>query len=118
MTCIRYEQHHPTAEIVLQREPVNALTEAMLDDIIAAFTQAAADASVRAVILRSAIAGRFCAGIDLQAVVRGEADVRTLVQKLYVGVHDAQSALGKPSIAAIAGAARGGGMTLAISCDL
>jgi enoyl-CoA hydratase/carnithine racemase len=62
---------------------------------------------------------RFCAGIDLKAVEEGsEADLRPLIEKLYVGVLDAQVALAKPSIAVVNGAVRGGGMTLAISCDL
>jgi enoyl-CoA hydratase len=44
--------------------------------------------------------------------------VREFLQALYVDLHDAQYSLGKPSIAAVGGAARGGGMTIAISCDV
>ena len=45
-------------------------------------------------------------------------DVHELLTTLYVELHDAQLALGKPSIAAVSGAARGAGMTVAISCDV
>ena len=45
------------------------------------------------------------------------ADIHRVVDKLYVGLSDAQSALGKPPCHGD-GAARGGGMTLAISCDV
>jgi enoyl-CoA hydratase/carnithine racemase len=71
------------------------------------------------VLLTSGIANRFCAGLDLRILIaKSESTVRSLLQELYVRLHDVQYNLGKPSIAAVSGAARGGGMTLAISCDV
>jgi enoyl-CoA hydratase/carnithine racemase len=91
----------------------------MLDEVIASLARAAADPRVRAVLLHSKLAQFFCAGLDLKVVQRAaSAEVRTLVEKLYLRLCDAQFDLAKPSIAAVNGSARGGGMTLAISCDL
>lgn len=119
MTFVHYAVVDRVAEIALARAPVNALTVPMLDDLIACLDRAGADDDVRAVILRSALPDRFCAGIDLRAVgTMPEDTLRTLIETLYLGLYDAQTRLGKPSIAAMHGAARGGGMTLAISCDL
>ena len=60
-----------------------------------------------------------CAGVKLDAFRTGSsAEGRKLIDKIYVRLVDAQFNLGKPSIAAVTGAARGAGMTLAISCDL
>lgn len=119
MTAIHYEVRDSVAEISLDNPPANALTEDMVGALIAALHRAGQDDSARAVILRGAITGRFCAGLDLKALDGASPEkMRSLVEKLYTGLHDAQFRLGKPSIAAVAGAARGGGMTLAISCDL
>ena len=116
---IEYEVKDAIARITLNAPPVNALTIPLLDDLLAAFRRAKDDASVRAVILQSAIPRYFCAGLDLAAMQNASADhVRALLDKLYVALADIQFALGKPSIAAINGAARGGGMTLAISCNV
>lgn len=107
------------ARIALSRPPVNALNLEMIRAIVAALRRAAADDEARAVIIASSIPRRFCAGLDLALLLSKSAEqVRELLQALYLDLHDAQYGLGKPSIAAVGGAARGGGMTLAISCDV
>jgi enoyl-CoA hydratase len=107
------------ARITLNRPPVNALTLDMIRALVAALKRAAADDDGRAVILNSALPQRFCAGLDLDILLNADnTKVRDLLQALYLDLYDAQRALGKPSIAAVGGAARGGGMTLAISCDV
>jgi enoyl-CoA hydratase len=116
---LRYEVANRIAEISLDRPPVNALNLALLAALIEALRRAAADENVGAVVLASALPRRFSAGLDLD-LLRGRsgAEVRRFLDKLYVELSDVQYNLGKPSIAAVGGAARGGGMTLAISCDV
>jgi enoyl-CoA hydratase/carnithine racemase len=116
---LRYDVSDHIAEISLARPPVNALSLALLEQLLAALRRAAADDNVRAIVLTSALPHRFSAGLDLRLLLgKPAAEVRRLLQKLYVELADAQYNLGKPSIAAVGGAARGGGMTLAISCDV
>jgi enoyl-CoA hydratase len=118
-TPVRYDVTGAIAVISLARPPVNALTLDMVRAVIAALQRAASDDPVRAVVLASAVAKRFCAGLDIAELAgKSTAEIRTLVHELYVGVAEAQYRLGKPSLAAINGAARGGGMTLAILCDV
>src|SRR5438309_5294904 len=114
---LRYEVSGGIAEISLARPPVNALSLSLLEQLIAALRRTAADDEVRAVVLTSSVPRRFSAGLDL-AMLKSPADVRGLLDKLYVELAGVQRDLGKPSIAAVGGAARGGGMTLAISCDV
>ena len=119
LSCVRYRVADGIAEILMDHAPVNALTVPMLDTLLAAFERAAADDAVRVVVLGSTVPGRFCAGLDLKAFSDADGDgVRALLERLYTRFTDLQYRLGKPSIAAVSGTARGGGMTLAISCDL
>ncbi|MCO4865818.1 enoyl-CoA hydratase/isomerase family protein [Cupriavidus sp. WGlv3] len=119
MSPVTYTVRDHVAEILLNHAPVNALTVSMVDALIRALDRAASEEAVRAVIIASAVPGRFCAGLDIAALQGASADtVHMLLDKLYVQLSEAQYRLGKPSIAAVTGAARGGGMTLAISCDL
>lgn len=118
-SIVRYEVADGLARIVLARPPVNALSVEMIRAVVAAFKRAAADQAVRAVVLTSGVAGRFSAGLDLDILLGKPAEeIRTFVQELYINLYDAQYELGKPSIAAVGGAARGGGMTMAVSCDV
>lgn len=119
MSAVRYEVREGVAEITLEHLPVNALTEEMVGQLLDAMQRAATDQAARAVVLASAVPRRFCAGLDLEALnAASPGKIHSLLEKLYTALCDAQFRLGKPSIAAVAGSARGGGMTLAISCDM
>ncbi|MGA3683019.1 enoyl-CoA hydratase/isomerase family protein [Pseudomonas graminis] len=119
MSNVRYEVNGNIAEIYLDRHPVNALHEVMLNELLHALHKAAVDIDIRAVIIASAIPGRFCAGLDLVTLQStGPEQLHDLLEKLYIKMFDAHIALGKPSIAAVGGAVRGGGMTVAVGCDM
>lgn len=73
---------------------------------------------MRAVVIASAHKV-FCAGLDLD-IVRGKRglDAKAFLERLYFALNDVQYRMGKPTIAAVDGAARAGGMTIAVSCDM
>ena len=115
---VHYAVTDAIAEITLDRAPVNALSMPLIDALLEALGKARDDAAVRAVILASA-QKVFCAGLDLD-IVRGKrgTEVKPFLERLYFALNDIQYRMGKPTIAAIDGAARAGGMTIAISCDM
>lgn len=116
---IDYTLRDQVAEIRFDNPPVNAIDEAFMAALLAALERARTDTASRAVILSSAIPGRFCAGLDLPAFLAGTPErANGLVAQIYTGLTEAQARLGKPSIAAVTGAARGAGMSIAISCDV
>lgn len=119
MSALSYDVKNHVAEILFDNPPVNALSEAMLEDYLASLENAARDPNVRAVIVGSKVPGRFSAGLNLMAIHTGEDEkVRSLLDRLYIRMTQTQFNMGKPTIAAIGGTARGGGMTIAISCDM
>ncbi|MDH3600468.1 MAG: enoyl-CoA hydratase/isomerase family protein [Candidatus Tectomicrobia bacterium] len=116
---VRYEVTRHIADIVLDRPPVNALDFGLAEDLLHALRQAGRDPDVRAVVLSSHSETMFCAGLDLKAAQTWSSpEVKQFLNKLYLELYDVQCQLGKPSIAAVRGMARGGGMTVAISCDM
>ena len=116
---IDYIVRNHVAEILFNHAPVNTITHGFMDSFLAALERAKADDEVRAILIASALPGRFCAGLDLAALLKGShGDAHDIVDKLYARLVDVQFGLGKPSIAAISGEVRGGGITIAISCDM
>ncbi len=107
------------AEILLDNPPVNAITDALMEALLAALKEAGHDPRIRAIILGSAVPGRFCAGLDLPRFKDSSAvEAHASIRRLYCELFDLQSSLPKPTIAAISGAVRGGGMSVAITCDM
>src|SRR5262249_36851359 len=87
---IRYEISGSIACIGLARPPVNALDLPMVRGVIAALRRAAADDAVRAVVIASAVAKRFCAGLDIAELAgRAPDQIQILVHELYVGLFEA-----------------------------
>jgi enoyl-CoA hydratase/carnithine racemase len=115
---VRYSVSDGVAEIMLDRPPVNALSMPLIDALLTGLQEAKDDAAVRAVIIGT-VHKVFCAGLDLD-IVRGQPGIEAkgFVERLYFALNDVQYRMGKPTIAAIDGAARAGGMTIAISCDM
>ncbi|MDB5851675.1 MAG: enoyl-CoA hydratase/isomerase family protein [Rhodoferax sp.] len=116
---IRYKTQDGIAELLVDHPPVNGITDALLDALMARLTQAGADPAVRAIVIGSALPGRFCGGLDLVKFSQSTpAEVHTIVDKLYFRLFELQASLPKPVIAAVTGAVRGGGMSIAITCDM
>jgi enoyl-CoA hydratase/carnithine racemase len=115
---VHYAVSDAIAEIMLDRAPVNALSIPLIDGLLDALGKAKDDPSVRAVVIASAHKV-FCAGLDLD-IVRGKRglDAKAFLERLYFALNDVQYRMGKPTIAAVDGAARAGGMTIAVSCDM
>ena len=115
---VRYSVSESIAAIMLDRPPVNALSMELIDALLAALARARDDDAVRAIIIGSRHKV-FCAGLDLD-IIRGRPGIETrkFLERLYFALNDTQYRLGKPTIAAIDGAVRAGGMTIAISCDM
>ncbi len=104
-------------------EKRNALSSEMLELLDRALDQAAADEGLRAVILTGAGDKSFSAGIDLGLLFEhlssnpsGERIRRTQreLQELICRLEE----LEKPTIAAIEGSCVGGGLEVALGCDL
>lgn len=119
MSYVRYRVESRIARITLDHAPANALSLPMVEELLALLREARLDDKVRAVVLESAIPRRFSAGLDINIISGGHGEsIHGLLRKHYVELSEAQYHLGKPSIAAVNGAARAGGMTLAISNDM
>jgi methylglutaconyl-CoA hydratase len=95
----------------------NALGRAMMDEFRSALDAVRFDTGVRVVVVQSTVDRVFCAGADLkERVAMTPPEVGAFVHGLR-SAFSGLEALPMPTIAAIEGAAMGGGLELALACD-
>ncbi|MBW3652712.1 MAG: enoyl-CoA hydratase/isomerase family protein [Actinomycetota bacterium] len=117
---LRYDVADAIATIALdQPETRNALSEALLDELLAALAVARDDEGVRCVVLASTHETVFSGGGD----IAGFAAEVPLVHKhaandRFVRLFTQIGELGKPVICAARGHVRAGALGLALACDL
>jgi len=114
---VHYTVSDAIAQITLDRAPVNALSMPLIDALLEALEKARDDASVRAVILCSAHRC-FVPGSILTSCAASAGLKQAFSRAPLLCAQRCQYRMGKPTIAAVDGPARAGGMTIAISCDM
>jgi enoyl-CoA hydratase len=121
MSLVRYEvDDHAVATVTLDSPDTrNALSDELLDELLAAIERAGADDAVRVVVLASSHDRVFSAGGDLKAFA-GDAPTITKYAGLdrFPRLYSLIGGLGKPVICAAGGDVLAGSFGLALACDL
>ncbi len=114
-----YDKKGAIAYITLNRPKVlNALNQAVLAELKAAFENAGDDAEVRSVILTGTGDKAFAAGADIAEMSSYTASQAEEATRRAQAVTELIENLGKPVIAAVNGFALGGGCELAMACTI
>lgn len=116
---IIYEKNEAIATITLNRpEALNAFSKEVIEEVLQAVEDAKNDENVRVVVLTGAGEKAFSAGADIKAMKGMNAlkarELSLMGEKLCCALENME----KPVIAAMNGYALGGGLEVAMSCDL
>jgi enoyl-CoA hydratase len=104
--------------VTMDRPPVNAINQAMYEELTTCFRSFEADRDARVVILASAVERAFTAGVDVRDRVSSiddiDLDARKFARDAYFAIYDCAV----PVIAAVNGPALGAGIAICASCDI
>jgi enoyl-CoA hydratase len=114
---VHSERRGRTVILTIDHPPVNVLSAAVLDQLLARLAEVERDLEVRVVILASAAESAFSAGADIHEMSpMGPAEARVHGARGQ-SVTRAIERLPLPVIAAVHGACFGGGCEIALACD-
>ncbi|MGP3609802.1 enoyl-CoA hydratase [Anoxybacillus sp. PDR2] len=116
---ILYEAANGVGMLTLHRpQAANALSTAMLNELKQKLEQLKFDRSIRCVIVTGSGKKAFCAGADLkERASMTETEVRKTVALIRDTINEVEQ-LPTPTICAMNGVAFGGGLELALACDI
>lgn len=116
---VRYNVKDRIGIITLSRpDKRNSLTQQMFDQLSEAVDSIRKDENVRVIVIRGEEGSGFCAGDDLaELVLIQPAGIRNFLLKAQ-GIFTGLESLPVPVIAAVNGHVLGGGLELALSCDI
>lgn len=126
MTTIELSSPRPGVTVITLNRPdrLNAMDHELVQDLHDAFDDLRADRSTRVVVLTGAGRG-FCAGLDLKDAGRapgteglGRVPAGMVSQQHIATLVPKMRSLRQPVIAAVNGAAAGGGLALALASDV
>jgi enoyl-CoA hydratase/carnithine racemase len=99
----------------IERPPLNALSPALLGELASTARELTVDPELKAVVVLGG-AKAFAAGADISEF-GGQAEAREFAKR-FRAAYDRIAEIPRPVIAAISGVALGGGLELALACDL
>jgi enoyl-CoA hydratase/carnithine racemase len=121
MTDLVLDRSGPVATLTLNRpESHNAISLGMYTEIPDLIAEVGKDPGVKVLVIRGAGEKAFASGADISEFreVRGNADSARAYNERVAAAERAIEELDKPTIAMVHGYCIGGGMGLALACDL
>lgn len=108
----------PVGHITLNRPPANSYEIGFMRDLDAVIEEAIWDPDVKVVILKSALEKFFSAGADIKAFTANDTAANLEMIRFAHGALETMANSAKVFIAAINAHALGGGLEMALACDL
>lgn len=115
---IQVSREDRLAVVTINRPPVNALSKEVMDALDATFSELAKDETIGAVIVTGAGEKAFVAGADITEFPNLNSSNGEKMSRRGQEVFQKIADFPAPVIAAVNGFALGGGMELALACDI
>lgn len=116
--AVEYAREDSIGFVTLNRPPANSYDYGVIDELRQAIEAAGADAGSRVVIVRSALEKFFCGGADIKSFNENPPERNMEMCRLAHQTLGRIAAIPKVFIAQLQGHALGGGLEIALACDL